>query len=131
MVSKVKKHYILFAFILFSFSALASDFSFEEELLNLNEEYKNLVTKENERFEEEEKNSELSKKRVENLYLVKEKIETELLNRKEERKKRFFKDDYDDLVDKYESYLKKVEKEIVAQEKMISDFELIKALRGE
>lgn len=131
MVSKIKDHYILLVFILFSFSVLASDFSFEEELLNLNEEYKSLVTKENERFEEEERNSELSKKRVENLYLVKEKIEIEMLNKEEERKKRFFKDDYDELIDKYESYLKKIKKEIVAQEKMISDFELIKTLRGE
>ena len=63
--------------------------------------------------------------------MVKEKIEAEMLNRKEERKKRFFKDDYDELIDKYESYLKKIEKEITAQEKMISDFELIKTLRGE
>lgn len=131
MISKIKSHYILFAFILFSFSALASDFSFEEELLNLNEEYKSLVTRENERFEVEEKNSELSKKKVENLYMVKEKIEAEMLNKKEERKKRFFKDDYDELIDKYESYLRKIEKEIAAQEKLISDFELIKTLRGE
>lgn len=131
MVSKVWKYCIVFAFTLFSFSTFSNGFNFEEELLNLNEEYKSLVTKENERFQEEEKNSEQSKKRLENLYMVKEKIETEMLDWKEERKKRFFKDDYDELMDKYESYLKKIEKEIASQEKMVSDFELIKTLRGE
>lgn len=96
------------------------------EIKDLNNLYRELVQKENARYKFEEKKAEVAKKEIVQLKQLKEKLEKVLANRKVEREKRFFKDDFDALIKKYQYYLEQVDTQIKINEKIVSEFNVIK-----
>ncbi len=131
MSIKKKLMGILFIFSMISLSSLAEEINLMGDIESLNKEYNTLVQQEQARFREESNKADMAKKKLEELFLVKKRIEYMLEDSKEVRKKKFFKDDYDKLVKKYKKYLVEVNEEIEANQTFVSEFEVIKELRGE
>lgn len=101
---------------------------FSTEIQDLDLMYKELVEKERERFNYEAQQAEEAKKDLEQLTELKAKLVTALEHRDEERAKRFFKKEFDELMERYQFYLKEIDKKIDIDNKFISDFDIIKEL---
>ena len=122
------KKVILTLFILSSMAIFAND-EIISELKGLNTEYEDLVKEEEARFQKEKELSERAAAQNIKLAELKASIEEKLLAAPEERKKKFFKDTFDGLVNDYSKYLSQINEKIAENTEIVSNFEKIQKIR--
>lgn len=89
----------------------------------LNDEYKILQKQEHIMYLKKQEEVEKLVVEISELKVIKEKLLNTIKNQNEERKKRFFKDDFDELINLYKQKLVQIDKKITEDNKIIIDFE--------
>lgn len=89
----------------------------------LNDEYKILQKQEHIMYLKKQEEVEKLVVEISELKVIKEKLLNTIKNQTEERKKRFFKDDFDELINLYKQKLVQIDKKITEDNKIIIDFE--------
>ncbi|AYZ73641.1 hypothetical protein EGX98_06180 [Fusobacterium necrophorum] len=112
---------------------LLSSLVFAEETVSLGiqdleKEYHDLLQQEKNRFQEEKELSEKAEKKIVQLEQLKEEIQSRFVDVEKEREGRFFQKDFDQLIKKYEEYIKRVESEINKNQEIVHQFKTIQAI---
>lgn len=112
---------------------LLSSLIFAEEnvslgIQDLEKEYHDLLQQEKNRFQEEKELSEKAEKKIVQLEQLKEEIQSRFVDVEKEREGRFFQKDFDQLIKKYEEYIKRVESEINKNQEIVHQFKTIQAI---